>query len=599
MIGSILRSRYELTGLVTEGPIFSTYSARDRQTGRDVAVRLVKTPFSRDNDFLERLKETVTRYKLFQSANIEALQQVDYDENNAYIIGELTRGPSLNDRMRKLAPFSTQVSVGTAISLCTALDPLHKSRVAHGDLQPQNIAVLADGDVRLQLTGIWEAYRGSQTAEAMVLPSMAPYLAPEISAGSPPSPAGDVYAVGAILFELLSGRLPYYADAPVAMALQHASSPTPSVRAVNPSVPTVLDEIVKKAMAKQPSQRYATAGEMGADLRLLQDALRFGRQLTWPLRPTIPAPTAPTGKNETPKTNPKVKVTPQPQRVAPRMSAILEDDPEDHSRRERKERDVPVWMLLFTTFLAAVALALVGFWVVFNLNKPRTVAIPNITGLSVTEARDVLKGAKLELRVGSRQANDKVESDHVIDVNPEAGEKIREGGTVNVTVSLGSRMVAVPDLKGLTLDKAKTVLGNLNLDVDDTVLHEPDPNIAEGLIVATIPEAKMSVERQSRVRVTLSSGKVGQISSTSRLLQDGCEYSLRVKLADITEPTQVRVEMVDDEGMRVIHNAKHRPGDSFDGSWVGKGIQAKFLFYYNDKLVKTIVKQATGEQEEQ
>lgn len=599
MIGSILRARYELTGLVADGPIFATYSARDRQTGRDLAVRLVKAPFSRDSDFLERLKETVTRYKQFHSPNIEALQQVDFDDNNAFIVGDLTRGPSLSDRVRKLAPFSTQVSVGTAISLCAALEPLHKSRVAHGDLQPGNVAVLADGDVRLQLSGIWEAYRGSQTAEAMVLPGLAPYLAPEISAGSPPTPASDVYAIGAILFELLSGRLPYYADTPVAMALQHASSPTPSVRAVNPSVPTVLDEIVKKAMAKQPSQRYASASDMAADLRLLQDALRFGRQLSWPLRPTIPAPTAPTGKGSDSRSGSKVKVTPQPQRVAPRMSALREDDDEDHSRRERKERDVPLWMLFFTTFLAAIALALVVFWVAFNLNKPRTVAIPNIAGLSVNEARDALRGAKLELRVASRLANDKVESDHIIDVNPEAGEKIREGGTVNVTVSLGSRMVAVPDLKGLTLDKAKTVLGTLNLDVDDTVLHEPDPNITEGLIISTMPEAKTSVERQSRVRVTLSSGKVGQISSTSRMLQDGCEYSLRVKLADITEPTQVRVEMVDDEGMRVIHNAKHRPGDSFDGSWIGKGIQAKFLFYYNDKLVKTIVKQATGEQEEQ
>lgn len=577
MIGSVLAKRYELTGLVSDGPIFATYSGRDRLKNADVAIRLVKQPFSRDSKFVGRLRETVSRYASLRSVNVEGIEQVEEDEGDVFLVGELTRAPSLAERIRKLAPFSIQVSVGIGISICHALESIHRLQIAHGDVNPTHIAVFPDGDVRLQLAGIWEAYSGSNTAAAMVLPSMSPYLAPEVTGGDMPNPGSDTYAVGIILFELLTGRLPYYGETTSSIASQHATLPTPSVRDVNGSVPPVLDEIIRKAMSKDPRARYQNAGELLSDLRLLQDALRFGRQLTWPLRAAaaVPGPSAP----KTRKTN----------QVAPKMSAIRKDESEQ--KRSKPERDVPVWLLGFTMFVVAVAVSLVGVWVMFNLNKPRTVGVPSLRGLSVTEAREMLKDANLTLRIAGRKPNDEMELDHVLETDPPTGEQVREGGQVGVVLSAGSRYVLIPDLAGMTVDKAKSVLSSLNLDMDESVDRIVSDQYGEGTVVRTEPPSRTKVERQSRVRLIVSTG-AAEPTATDTIEDERFLYTLSVGLSDLTDETQVKIEMVDEEGTRVVHDEMHPPGGEFEVNILGKGKKATFRFFYNDRLVKTVEKEA-------
>jgi serine/threonine-protein kinase len=580
MVGTVLASRFELTGLLNDGPVFATYSAKDQGSTRDVCIRMLKAPFDRQPGFIQALRDAANKYGTVKSQQIEGVLDVADDHGHGFIVSELTRGPSLADRIRKLAPFSVPVSVGTTISICQALEPLHRQQMAHGDLTPQNVAVLANGDAKLQLTGIWEAYSMSPSAGAMVLPGMAAYLAPEVSNGAMPNPTSDAYAVGIILFELLTGRLPYYAETPIAMAMQHTNAPTPNVRSINPSVPHVLDEIVKRAMAKDPTERYVDGADLLADLRLLQDALRFGRTLSWPLRGT-----APTQAKAAPKP------TPKNQSVAPRMSAIRSDEEyERETRRAKNDRDVPMWMTLSIVFLGAVVLSLIGVWMLLNLNRPKQIAVPNVVGLTITEARAVLKDSKLDMKIESRLPNEKVEMDHILEVKPKPGEKLIEGTRVLVIVSSGSKFVAVPDLRGLTVDKARTILGNLGLEMDPELLKESNPNVQTGNVVRSSPTAKTPIERQSRIKLIVSTGPKEQEADTP--VEGQFLYTVRLGLDDLTEATTVMIEMEDAEGRREIFNEERNAGDRIETTAIGKGRTATFHIYYNGKLVKSVPAEA-------
>jgi serine/threonine protein kinase len=571
MIGDVLRIRYEIVSELSKGPIFTAYQAKDRLQGREVTLRLINEPFNREPAFIEAIRSTVARYSSQQSLGLETMIEVDDHDGMPFIISEFTKGQSLQERIEKLAPFSVSVAISTVISICDALSPLHHQGIAHGDINAQNVLVLPDGQCRLQLAGMWESYSGSQTAGIVALPSMAPYLAPEVSAGALPSPTSDVYAVGILLYQLLSGRYPFSADTPVAMALKQATAGIPSVKIFNSAVPNALDDIVKKSMAKDPGDRYHDASELLSDLRMLQDGLRFGKPVT-------------------PPSQKKAEPTKQP--VAPKMSAIRDAKPQ---KKAREPRDVPVWLMVSVAFFAAVVLALLGVWVVFNMSQPKLVVVPNIKGSKVAEATRTLDAMKLKLRISGRDANDRVPPDTIIDVLPPPGRKLHEGSTVNVRISTGSRFVDLPDLTGVTVDKARAMLEAIGVGVEDAIATEPNSSVGNGLIVSQDPSPKSKVERNSKVRLTVSGGRASSSQGEVAGEEKQYLYTLKIRMAGIEKAVVLRVEITDTHGTRSVYEQLHQPDDIIEIPAQGYGKEAKFGIYYDGELVKEIQKKAEEE----
>lgn len=573
MIGTVLRGRYELTLDLGEGPLFHAFAARDRLHGRDVGIRILRDPYAKEQDFLSKLRDAASQASAVQSVGLERLFGVDDGPEGPFLVSEFSKGTVLVDRLRKLGTLSVPVAVELAIAVCEALQSLHSSGLVHGDVGSHTVVTGPEGEVKLQLAGVWQAYSSSNTAGIAMLPLMAPYLAPEITAGGMPSKASDVYALGVLLYEMLSGRYPFYAETAVAMALKHSTDAVPNVRMMNPSVPVVLAEIIKKAMAKEPDARYRDAADIISDLRILQDALRFGRTLTWPIREeSKPAP---------------------PQAVAPKMSAIRQETKKEDEEEEYEEPDsgdIPGWFKSIIAFFAALLVMMVIAWMVFNFKKPAMVTVPDLTRLSVTESLSRLEGIGLKLRVARRQANEQVPKDEVLAQNPPANEKVYEGSSVNVTVSLGSKFVEVPDVRGLTVDQAKTMLGSLDLDLDSEIETVRDSKAKPGTILSQDPLPKQKFQRLGKIKVKIATNK--EDPEDTKDARTKYQYTIRIGLTGLETRIRLRVDLTDARGTRTVHEQEHDPDSEVEVIAEGYGKTAKFRIYYDDELVSEKIVEA-------
>jgi serine/threonine-protein kinase len=410
-----------------------------------------------------------------------------------------------------------------------------------------------------------------------MLPEMAPYLAPEISRGALPSPASDVYSAGVILFELLCGRKPYQADTTVAMALKHAGDDVPSVKALNPSVPTVLDRIVAKAMAKNPDERYSSAAAMLSDLRMFQDALRFGKTLTWPLRSEPEVNSAP------------ASVAPVP--VAAVTKTRRAPDPIDDDDDDGTSSDIPIWLKMSLAFFAGLVVVMFAGWAYLNMSKPQMVDVPDLKGLSVIDANSKVSRINLGLRIAGHEINEQIPPEHIIRQELKPGDKAYVNSKIGVTVSSGSRFVEVPDLHGLTLDKARDVLASANLVLDDHVVQAPSNDLDVGLITWQNPGHGSKRERMTHVKVKVSSGQAAS-EKASKDSNKKYVYTVKIHLSDIDRPVTVRVDMTDSRGTTTVHEAVHQPNDDISILREGFGSEATFRIFYDGDLVKEVTKQA-------
>lgn len=537
-----------------------------------------------------KLREVIKGAGAVQNEGVERLLDLVDDPSLAYLVSEFSKGAILSERIRKLAPYSVAASVSMVVSILSGLEAIHNSGFVHGDPGAHNIIVQDDGSCRLELPGVWESYSASDTAGVVMLPSMAPYIAPEVSAGGMPTPSSDVYAVGVILYQLLTGRFPYVGETAVATAMKHTSAPTPSARTANTAVPAALDELVRRAMAKEPSVRYRNATQMLDELKRIEGTVRFGKAVATPQRQPQPAYVEPIPVPAA-TASASTLATPNP---APRAQRFVSE--------EREPRDVPLWLVVISTFVLTVVVVMVGGWYWFSSSAPKPLKVPALIGQSKSDAQNSLASLNLQMQVSKSEVNEKYPLDTVIAASPSPGQEVKQGGIVVVVLSAGSRLVTVPDLRGKTTDQAKQLLSGLSLDLD-RVDPVPDSRLKAGLIVRQSPDPKTRVERSTRVNVGISAPAqtqppveqrppttqtpVQSVNPNSRYL-----YTIKIRLTKIADPVVLRVDITDSNGTRKIYEAQHFPNEEVSIRTEGYGEHAVFRIYYNGEFVTQVSKQA-------
>jgi eukaryotic-like serine/threonine-protein kinase len=451
------------------------YRARDELLGRDVAVKVLSERFAGDRSFVERFRREAQSAANLNHANIVSLYDYGSDDGTYFIVMEYIDGRPLDDVIRADGALLPERATEIAADVAQALQRAHSAGLVHRDIKPSNIMITSSGQTKVTDFGIARAMArdGEQTmTQTGMVIGTAAYLSPEQAQGRSVDARSDVYSLGCVLYEMLTGHAPFTGDTPLSIAYKHVREDAVPPSTLNSDVPHSLDAVVMKAMAKNPDNRYSSAMELKGDL----DRFLAGE---------------------------KVEATPllaDDTTIAQRASATSVLREPDYEPEERRRRVLPLVLLglLLAGLLGALA------W--FVLGAPSTVPevrVPNVIGERESEAVALLDERGLDWEI-TRRFSDRPE-DVVFDQDPVAGRMVEEGTAVALTVSRGVRQVTVPDLVGSTVAEARRALEDRGLELGATT-RQADAAVPEGEVISQDPPADERVDENSPVAIVVSSG---------------------------------------------------------------------------------------------
>lgn len=578
MIGALLDGRYELVEEAGQDPVFYNFRGVDKKSDSEVFARVVKPAIASNPQFFSELSRVIEDNQTVASNGLERFISCRSDASHSYVVSEYTAGTTLRDRLKRLASLSVPVAVGMGIEICEALESLHSAGIVHGDVSSRTIIATPTDGVKVVQAGFWKAYGQDGAAAVGVLKEMAPYLAPEVTAGGMPTTLSDIYALGVVMWQMLAGRVPFPGNNPVEVATRHSSGDYPSLRAISGSIPVALDEIIRKCLDKNPLHRYANVGKLMSDLRMVQDALRFGRKLTWPL-----------AGGESVLANPEVAPAlniANPQNTTAQMDSGKKGKPAKPAkeRAPRDEDGIPTWLAAIIYIVTALFILVAGSWVFFNSAKPKTLEVPTLVGTQVEDAKKELKSMGLKLRIPKNVENEKFPEGAIIETEPSAGEAIKQGMYVEATVSKGSKYVEVPDLRGRSIDEAKKLVASMRLTLgDEDIELVRDKELEEGLVVSQVPEAGKKVERNTRIKMKVSNGD----KRVRRQNTDDAWHTHKIAfdVTGVDQDTMVRVDVTDSRGTRNLFEQLMSPNDKVDETVRWTGDELIVRTFYDGELV--------------
>jgi serine/threonine-protein kinase len=486
-VGQTIDGRYLVERRLGTGGMAEVYGCEDLQLGRHVALKVLHEQLAEDPDVVARFRrESQSAAGLQHPHIVSVFDRGDWD-GIPYMAMELIDGVTLKDVIRDQAPLDPVKTIDQVSQVLDGLRYAHKRGLVHRDIKPQNVLVGPDGDLKVVDFGIARAVDDLQMTQTGMIVGTAHYLSPEQASGQPITPSADLYAVGVVLFEMLTGRMPFDGDQPVAIALKHVNEDPPALSIVNPEVPADLEYVVLKAMSKQPEDRFEDAEEFIAALQGVRHRIVSGAPV--PTQPQLASSGGiaqqPTGGWLQPAAGMAV-----PAGVSP------EDAAESAEARRRRR-----WTFAIVGGLAAVVvLALVGY-----LAFGRMETIPNVKNDTFEAARQKLESQGFKVTRDQDRSSSTVDRGEVIEQSPGASRKVRRGTEVRLVVSSGPTTNRIPAVSGASLEDAKRSLraAGFTTFIEARLASE---DVESGKVIGTDPAANSTARPSDTITIQVSQG---------------------------------------------------------------------------------------------
>ena len=445
---TVIDGRYRVLRKLGSGGMADVYAAEDRQLGRRVALKVLHRRFAEDQQFVERFRREASSAAGLQHPNIVAIFDRGQWDGTSYIAMELVEGRTLKEVVRGKGPAPPEAAVDVTLQILRAARYAHKHGIVHRDIKPHNVLIDQDGRVRVTDFGIARAGTSDMTETGSIM-GTAQYLSPEQAQGRAVDARSDLYSIGIVLSELLTGQVPFDAESPVTVALMQVNEPPLPPRELNPAIPPAIEAVVLRAMEKDPDRRFQSADEFIAALETRQEIL--------------PPP--------------------------PPVEEILEED-------DRRGRRWWLWLLILLA-LAAIAFGL------YQVLKPEQLVVPNVIGRESSTAAQILQNRGFEVDLVT-VVNPDVERDRVAAQDPRPNTMAPEGSTVEIRVSSGPGEAAVPRVAGLPQEEAEQQLRDAGFEPE--IQREFSDEVRRGRVIDSSPPAGSTIERGSTVTLTVSRG---------------------------------------------------------------------------------------------
>ena len=478
--GELIDNRYKIVKSIGEGGMANVYLAWDTILEREVAVKVLRGDLAEDEKFIRRFQREANSASSLRHPNIVEMYDVGEDNGKYFIVMEFVDGMTLKSLIKKRGALNLNEAIDIMLQLASGIACAHDSFIIHRDIKPQNVLILEDGRVKITDFGIAMALNSNELTQTNSVMGSVHYLPPEQASGSGSTIKSDIYSLGILMFELLTGKVPFKGDNAVEIAIKHMRDQIPSVCNINPSIPQSVENIILKACAKNPKNRYDSAAEMYEDLKTCLDPLRANEdRLVY----------------KYPEHNLE-----DTKRITKLESREIKN--KDLSLESETKADKRINTALKVAGIACVSIVVIGlaFILILSINTTKTVKVPSgLEGLTESEACSKLDKVKLICNV-KYAYNEEFKEDAVIKVSPKSETKIKEGNTVTITVNSYSDTVVVDNYVGENLDKVKTELETLGIRVVTTPKKvTKEDNIKENTIVAQSAEKGERLQKGNSV----------------------------------------------------------------------------------------------------
>ncbi len=524
MNGRMLNDRYRIIKTIGGGGMANVYLARDTILERDVAIKVLRLEYANDEEFIARFDREAQSATSLSHPNIVNIYDVGEEDHILYMVMEYVDGMTLKEYIHLYGPIAVQEALDIMKQITAAIAHAHANDIIHRDIKPQNILIDTYGQVNVTDFGIAIALSATSLTQTNSILGSVHYLSPEQARGATATKKSDIYSIGIVLFELLTGRLPFSGQSAVSIALKHLQNDTPSIKRFNPDVPQSVENIVLKATAKDPFNRYESVDDMDDALEM---ALHPDNQNVAPYSPPVEAGDATKaipiitddqfgeGVNQDTlvhQTNGTTKAYPEDQETNIKGSkkGLGKDKVPIEKKKKRKKK----WLISLIILFFLLASGIAALFLIPGIIRPKDVVIPDVSGMELDKAEEELAGLKLDI---NREAvfSEDVDEDLIVRSDPKAGRTVKEKSAITLYISQGKEKVPFEDYTGRDYSQVKELLKDAGYD--DINAYEKFSDSPVGEIISQIQPVADSQVIPSETRVLFEVSKGPELVSLNNL----------------------------------------------------------------------------------